>query len=92
MLVLRAVFLLGSLLLATGGILKENIQADEIKTVSLYVQQNRSGGYFEAVTADIEIDDRDALTMVAEKLRETERAQLDGIYPSAVWWRRLRIG
>lgn len=72
----------GSLLLATGGILKENIQADEIKTVSLYVQQNRSGGYFEAVTADIEIDDRDALTMVAEKLRETERAQLDGyIHP-----------
>lgn len=68
----------GSLLLATGGILKENIQADEIKTVSLYVQQNRSGGYFEAVTADIEIDDRNALTLVAEKLRETEVAQLDG--------------
>lgn len=73
----------GSLLLATGGILKENIQADEIKTVSIYVQQPYgNGGYFDAVTADIEIDDRDALTMVAEKLRETERAQLDGyIHP-----------
>lgn len=73
----------GSLLLVTGGILKENIQAAEIKTVSLFVQQNRRGEYFDAVSADIEIDDRDALTLVAEKLRETERAQLAGdIHPS----------
>ena len=69
----------GSLLLVTGGILKENIQVDEIRTVSIYVQQPYgNGGYFDVVTADIEIDDREALTMVAEKLRETEEAQLDG--------------
>ncbi len=67
----------GSLLLITGGILKENIQVDEIKAVSMYIQ-DQNGGYFDAASADIEIDDRDALTLVAEKLRETERAQLDG--------------